>query len=113
MATARVTLGALLDTVGTAASTVNDTLNGISSTVGMFNQYVDKAAKTQRMRYAADELTMLDRILEEKAQEQAAVDIQIDEFKGRSEKHNSYYERAYAKYEAILKPNKGLKIAAE
>jgi len=103
MATARLTFGTVLDTVSTAAVTVTGALDTVSTTIGMANAFVTKAANEQALRHTADNETFIDRLIEEKAMEQTAINLEIETFVAKSERHKFHYEQAYDRYAAILK----------
>lgn len=54
VSTATGTLGSILGTVTTAATTVTRTLDAASNSVGMLNAFVSKAAREQSIAYAAE-----------------------------------------------------------
>jgi uncharacterized membrane-anchored protein YhcB (DUF1043 family) len=69
----------------------------------MANAFVEKAANEQQVRYTADAETFIDRLIEEKAMEQTAIDLEVETFKAKSERHKFHYDTAHARYAAILR----------
>jgi len=103
MATARLTFGTVLDTVSTAATTVTGALNAVSTSIGMANAFVEQAALNQQSRIIADNETFIDRLIEEKAMEQTAIDLEVETFIAKSERHRFHYEQAHDRYSKILR----------
>lgn len=103
MATARLTFGTVLDTVSTAATTVTGALNAVATTIGMANSFVEQAASNQQSRILADNETFIDRLIEEKAMEQTAIDLEVETFIAKSERHRFHYEQAHVRYSNILR----------
>lgn len=104
MATARITFGSVLGTVNTAAQTVTGALGAIGSSVGMLSSYVERAAEEQRVRQLADAETFVDRLIEEKAMEHTERQVEVQDFRKRSDLHSHEFDTAKARFEALLRP---------
>lgn len=107
MATARLTVGSILDTVTTAATVATGALNSVSGVVAMANAYVTKAQAEQAAQYALDAERSEERMIEEAALEQSEVDLKIAAYRNKSDQHKHGYDQAYARYSAILRKPKG------
>lgn len=109
MATARFTAGAVLSTIGTLAGTVDTTLGSVSKSVGMFNAFVDKAAETQRKRYAIEALELDDRLIDEAADIRATNRKAIELKLSGDTVYKEHYIQARQDYQAILDKINGVK----
>lgn len=119
MATARLTVGSILDTVTTAATVATGALNSVSGVVSMANAFVTKAQAEQASQYLIDAEKYEERMIEEAAFEQSEVDLKIAAYRNKSAQHQHGYDQAYARYSAILRKPKdasnitGFRSAAE
>jgi hypothetical protein len=102
MATARVTLGSLLGTVNTAASTLTGTIGTIGKTVGMLDVLVTSASIKQRMDTRADLADYAQKLRVRCAQEEAEMHLDVVEFCGRSAAHKKLYADAFNKYSKLI-----------
>lgn len=102
MASARSTLGNLLGVINNTATTAIGVVNAASMGVGMMEVSIAQAATAQKVRVALNTASMVKRVSEERAQEDAERKITIDQFRGRSEKHAEYYDEALASYSAVI-----------
>ena len=69
MATARFTLGAVLNTVSESAAMVTNTVVTLNTAVGMANSFVTKAAANQQLRYTMEAHNTVHQIASELAME--------------------------------------------
>jgi hypothetical protein len=107
MATARLTVGTIFDTVTTAATVATGALNSVSGVVAMANAFVAKAQAEQQAQYIIDMEKSEERMLEEAAFEQAETDLKIAAYRSKSAQHQHGYDQAYARYAALLRKPKG------
>jgi hypothetical protein len=107
MATARVTVGTIFETVSTAATVATGALNSVSGVVAMANAFVAKAQRDQSVQYLLDAEKSEERMIEEAAFEQAETDLKIAAYRNKSTQHQHGYDQAYARYAAILRKPKG------
>ena len=103
MATARVTVGALFETIGTAATVATGALNSVSGVVAMANAFVSKAQQNQAEQYLLDADVRIERMIEEAAREQAEVRLNIAAFRNKSEQHALGYDQSYERFSNILR----------
>ena len=104
MSTARLTLGSVLSTVNTTATTVTSTLDAASKAVGMLNAYVENAASHQKARIAIDNEDFIESLVREKAQERTESTLRVQKYIGQSPEHAKAYQEAYETYSKLLRP---------
>lgn len=101
-ATARMTLGSLFATVGTAANAVTSTLNTTVDAISMLDRYVSDARERQTMRSAVEKLDFTQRLAEEKATEMSERQLQVLEFCAQSADHKRMFETNYDRIIGVL-----------
>lgn len=106
MSSARMSFGAILNTVQASANTVTTTVDAANKSVGMLTAFIDKAAAEQKTRHLLDGEEFIDRLLVEKAESTAAVKLRANKFASQSDKHAEYFNEAYARYEALIRKPK-------
>lgn len=106
MSTARLTLGSILSTVNTTATTVTSTLDAAGKAVGMLNAYVDNAASHQKARIAVDNEDFIESLVREKAQERTESTLRVQKYINQSQEHAKAYQEAYETYSKLLRPTK-------
>ena len=104
MATARLTLGSILSTVNTTATTVTSTLDAASKAVGMLNAYVENAASHQKARIAIDNEDFIESLIREKSQERTESTLRVQKYINQSQEHAKAYQEAYETYSKLLRP---------
>lgn len=104
MSSARMSFGAILNTVQTTADTVTNVVDSANKSVGMLTAFVEKAAVEQKIRHMADGETFVDLLMHEKAETYTAMAIKADKFCNQSAKHAEYYNAAIARFTKLLKP---------
>lgn len=102
MATARLTIGSVLDTVTMTATTITGALGAVSGVVSMANAYVGQAQKQQLVQHIIDNERFEERIIEEAAFDQAETDLKISAYRSKSAQHQLGYDQAYERYKALL-----------
>lgn len=102
MATARLTVGVVLDTVAKAAATLTSTLDTMTDAVGMVNAFVNKAAEEQSIRYKGERGVFVAHLIDEMAQEETMLMIRTESFIATSANHAKHYETAFNKYTTLL-----------
>ena len=105
MATARLTLGSILSTVNTTATTVTSTVDAAGKAVGMLNAYVENAAAHQKARIAIDNEDFIENLIREKSQERTESTIRVQKYISQSTEHAKAYQEAYETYSKLLRPN--------
>lgn len=103
MATARITAGAVLETIVVAANTVNGSLGALSNGVGMLNAYVNKAAKQQALRHEYEDLKFEQDLQEEFAEAAMTQRLRIKKLTSQSADHAKFFQEALAEYQALGK----------
>ena len=104
MSTARLTLGSILSTVNTTATTVTSTLDAAGKAIGMLNNYVDNAAQHQKARIAVDNEDFIESLVREKAQERTESTLRVQKYINQSTEHAKAYQEAYETYSKLLRP---------
>lgn len=104
MSTARLTLGSVLSTVNTTATTVTSTLDAAGKAVGMVNAYIDNAAQHQKARIAIDNEDFIESLVREKAQERTESTLRVQKYINQSQEHSKAYQEAYETYSKLLRP---------
>ena len=102
VATSRMTIGALLGTVTTAATTVTSTLDTASAAVGMLNATVTKAAKEQSIRHAVDVNEFKNRLVVEVSMQRAQRERAVVTF-CEDKVNKQLYEAAHNELTALIK----------
>ena len=105
MSTARLTLGSILSTVNTTATTVTSTLDAAGKAVGMVNAYIDNAASHQKARIAVDNEDFIESLVREKAQERTESTLRVQKYINQSQEHAKAYQEAYETYSKLLRPS--------
>ncbi len=103
MSTTRLSFGAVLGTVQSAATTVTATLDTVSTAVGMATSFVSQAADNQRLRQIADKEDFIEALIMEKAEQRATAHLKAEKFCGKSTEHAKHYGEAYKRYESLLR----------
>lgn len=85
MATARIAVSSVLDTVTNTARSVSDIVNAASGSVSMLNDFVDTAKKKQQMYNKATIKALPQRIKEDIARENVERRIEIKNWIGSDE----------------------------
>lgn len=107
-ATARMTLGSVFATVGTAANAVTSVLDTGVAGIAMLDTYVKDMSTRQAARSKADMDDFIFSLVEEKAQERTERQIQVQEFCAKSEDHQRFYAANYNRLMSILAPAKSV-----
>lgn len=102
MTTARLTLGAVLGTVGSTANTITGVLDSINAGASMLNDYVSNAAETQRLNIKADTKVLKKTIIERISLEQMERRINIEKTCSKSERHAQLYQEAYNEFKDLF-----------
>ena len=105
MSTARLTLGSILSTVNTTATTVTSTLDAAGKAVGMLNAYVENAAQHQKARIAVDNEDFIESLIREKSQERTESTLRVQKYISQSPEHAKAYQEAYETYSKLLRPS--------
>ena len=102
VATTRLTIGSVLGTINTAATTVSSTLDAVGAGIGMLNASVTKAATEQRIRHAVDVNEFKSRLVVEVSMERAQRERAVVDF--CSDKQNeALFKKAFDELSNIVK----------
>lgn len=104
MATAKIAIGEVLETVSQTAKSVSSLINVTTKGVGMLDAIVTKAATQQRKRYMFDSEMFDQNLVREYAQTSAEADIQVLEFCAKSEAHKDLFEKNFDRFSNLLQP---------
>lgn len=104
-ANARMTLGAALGTITTAANTLSSTFDAANKGIGMLNTLVSDAAENQKLRSKANRERFVTQLIEDSAMEDTLRARKIDDFCEDAD-NKRHFEERYAVYESLLRSNK-------
>lgn len=99
----RLTFGAVLGSVQSAANTVTGALDAASAGIGMLNSFVTQAADNQKIRQIADKEDFIETLIMEKAEQRATAHLKADKFCSKSADHSKHYNAAYDAFEKLLR----------
>lgn len=105
MSTTRLSFGAVLGTVQSAATTVTTALDAATSAVGMASAFVTQAADNQRLRQIADKEDFIENLIMEKAEQRATAHLKAEKFISKSADHAKHYEQSYKTFTKLLRPD--------
>jgi hypothetical protein len=94
-ANTRMTLGALLGSITTAANTITSTFDAANKGIGMLNRTVSDASDRQNLRSKVDAHTYKTTLIREKAQEETLANLKIAEFINTSPQHELFYKDSF------------------
>lgn len=103
MSTTRLSFGAVLGSVQSAANTMTGALEAASAGIGMLNSFVTQAADNQRIRQVADKEDFVEDLIREKGQQRTESDVKVAKFTSKSEGHLKAYNSHYARFESLLR----------
>lgn len=116
MSTTRMSFGAVLGSIQSAATTVTSTLDAATGAVGMLTAFVSKASDEQRIRHVIDKEDFIENLIIERTEMNAVAALKLEKFISKSPDHAKHAKRAYEKYSALLRTPEeleSLKTAAE
>lgn len=108
MSTTRLSFGAVLGTVQSAATTVTTTLDTVAVAVGMATTFVTQAADNQRLRQIADREDFVENLIMEKSEQRTLSNLKVEKLISKSPDHAKHYSAAYAKFTKLLRDPKEL-----
>lgn len=103
MSTTRLSFGAVLGTVQSAATTITASLDTVSTAVGMATSFVTQAADNQRLRQIADKEDFVENLIMEKAEQRSVAHLKAEKFISKSPDHARLYGAAYDKFTKLLR----------
>lgn len=103
MSTTRMSFGAVLGSIQSAATTVTSTLDAATGAVGMLTAFVGKAADEQRIRHVVDKEDFIENLIHERTEINAVAALKLEKFISKSPDHAKHAKRAYDKYTALLR----------
>lgn len=103
MSTTRMSFGAVLGSIQSAATTVTTTLDAATGGVGMLAAFVTKAADEQRIRHTIDKEDFIENLIIERTEMNAVAVIKLNKFIAKSPEHASAAKAAYEKYSKLLR----------
>lgn len=104
MATARIALGSIMDTVSQTANSVSALVNTTTKGIGMLDAFVTKAANEQKKQHIRAGLTFDEHLKIDFAREVTTLKTDADEFCNKSTRHKELFNEAYAQLEQALNP---------
>lgn len=109
MATSRLAIGSLLETVSSAAGAITSIFNTTGKSIGMLDAFVTKASDEQTLRHRADKDQFIFRLISEASQEKANDDMKIKAFCDKSEDHKASFEKAFNHFHGLFAKELGHK----
>lgn len=103
MSTARMSFGAVLGSIQSAATTVTSTLDAATGAVGMLTAFVSKASDEQRIRHIIDKEDFIENLIIERTEMNAVAALKLEKFIAKSPAHAQHAKAAYDKYTALLR----------
>ncbi len=103
IANTRVTVGALLGTVTTAASTVTNTFDALNKGIGMLNTAVNDAAFRQDKRSKVDRHLYVNNLIRDTAQQEAEATVRSQEFLDNNPKAAAHFKASFDELTELLK----------
>ena len=94
MATARMTFGAVLSTIGETANMVTSTVKTGSDAIAMLNRFVDSASTDQKDRQLVHRKTFRDTLLRESRMQVAQSNKEVIDFCNENEDNLKLYKQA-------------------
>lgn len=91
MATARIALASVLDTVSQTANSVSSLINVTTKGVGMLDAIVTKASNEQALRHKAGAHLFVKNLIRESAEAEATANINVIQFCSKSEDHKKQF----------------------
>lgn len=101
--TTKLTFGALLGTVTTAAGAVNTTLGAITDGADMLGNAIKKMKQEQLIANTGDLKLFKNSYMAQAAQRQAAELLEVQEFRGKSKAHADAFDQTYSMLAEALK----------
>lgn len=103
MSTTRMSFGAVLGSIQSAATTVTSTLDAATGAVGMLTAFVSKASDEQRIRHVIDKEDFIENLIIERTEMNAIAALKLEKFISKSPDHAKHAQRAYEKYSKLLR----------
>ena len=103
MSTTRMSFGAVLGSVQSAATTITSTLDAATGAVGMLTAFVSKASDEQRKRHIIDAEDFVESLVLERAEMRTAANIKAEKFMAKSADHAKHFKTAYDRYSSLLR----------
>lgn len=103
MSTTRMSFGAVLGSVQSAATTITTTLDAATGAVGMLSAFVTKAADEQRIRHTIDKEDFIENLIIERTEMCATQALKLEKFISKSPEHAKHAKSAYDKYTRLLR----------
>ena len=105
--TARMSLGALLGTVTTAANAVSSTIGTIGAVVGMADTYIGQQVKQQQTTMILESADFEDKLIERVAMETTVRKLELAKFTAQSPAHAQLFDASTAELKAHLAKVRG------
>lgn len=102
MATARIALSSIMDTVSQTANSVSALINVTTKGVGMLDAVVTKVSNEQRLRHKADAEVFKTNIIREYSEAEATANLQVIQFCNKSPDHKQLFETAFNRFSELL-----------
>jgi hypothetical protein len=106
MATARMTIGTVFDTVSNAAVAASTVLGSGIKAVNMLDKYVSDAAEKQEIRSLVDMESFETRLQEEVAMEDTQRHLKLQEFIKKTPEHAQLYQANFDRIAKVLASRK-------
>lgn len=102
MATAKVAIGSIMDTITQTAISVSSVVQTANKGVGMLDALVTKVSTEQQLRYRADKHTFVKNLIREASEAQTAADLQVIQFCAKSSDHKDMFEKNFNEFSELF-----------
>jgi hypothetical protein len=102
MATAKVAIGSIMDTITQTAISVSSLVNTTNKGIGMLDALVTKVSDEQRLRYRADRHVFIKNLIRESSESQTAADLQVISFCSKSKEHKEMFEKNFDEFSNLF-----------
>lgn len=100
----RLTLGSILGTVNTTANVITSAVDVLGAGISMVTRYANDAATEQEKRSIINMGKLDEHLIREAAQSESLADLDIANFRAKSQKHDELYISNYEKFSNLLRP---------
>ena len=104
-ATTRMSIGALLASVTSAATTVTTTLNALGDAAEALGHHSAQWAENTKLTCLADRESFTTELIARKAQEQADLQQRVNNYRNQSSAHAEAFDAAHVKFSNLLRGN--------
>lgn len=104
MATGKVAIASVMDTVTATANSVSALIHTTTKGIGMLDAIVTKASNEQQARHKVAAHTFVKNLIRDSAEEQAIADMQVINFCAKSADHKQMFEKNFNEISELFAP---------